>query len=64
MCRVYKTYEELCEDYRAELLHPGDLKPGLAKAINTMLEPVRKHFDSDASAKALLKKVKAYKTTR
>ena len=64
LCRIYKTIEELCADYEAERLHPGDLKPGLAKALNVMLAPVRKHFETDENAKALLKKVKSYKATR
>ena len=64
LCRVYNTIEELCEDFQAERLHPGDLKPGLALALNQMIDPVRKHFETDANAKALLKKVRSYKTTR
>ena len=42
----YQTYEKLEEDYVNELVHPGDLKPAVAKAINAMLDPVRKHFAS------------------
>ena len=36
----------------------GDLKPALSRAINQILMPVRKHFEQDEKAKALLKKVK------
>jgi tyrosyl-tRNA synthetase len=36
----------------------------VTKAINSILEPVRKHFETDAEAKKLLAQVKAYKTTR
>ena len=63
-CRVYQTFDDLCSDYQEERLHPGDVKPGLSKALNAMLAPVRKHFETDENAKALLKKVKSYKTTR
>ena len=63
-CRLYKTIEERCADYEIGTLHPGDLKPGLSRALNLMLAPVRKHFETDDHAKSLLKKVKSYKTTR
>lgn len=36
----------------------GDLKPALTNAINNILQPVRDHFEKDADAAALLKKVK------
>lgn len=62
--RRYASFAELAEDYKAGNLHPGDFKPALAKAINVILEPVRKHFETDPHAKELLKKVKSYKTTR
>lgn len=38
--RTYLTYEELCADYESGALHPADLKPALAKHINTILQPV------------------------
>ncbi|KAK9807376.1 hypothetical protein WJX73_009080 [Symbiochloris irregularis] len=62
--KEYKTIEELCQDFEDGSLHPGDLKPALAKALNIMLAPVRKHFETDENAKALLKKVKSYKVSR
>jgi len=34
------TYEELCADYESGALHPGDLKPALAKHLNAILQPV------------------------
>lgn len=40
-CRTYLTYAELCADYESGALHPADLKPALAKHINTILQPVR-----------------------
>ncbi len=42
----------------------GDLKPALAKALNGILEPVRRHFVENKDAAALLKQVRAYKVTR
>mmetsp|Transcript_46763 Transcript_46763/g.119300 ORF Transcript_46763/g.119300 Transcript_46763/m.119300 type:complete len:399 (-) Transcript_46763:190-1386(-) len=62
--RVYASLEELEADYLAGGLHPGDLKAGLARAINTIIQPVRDHFENNKEAKALLKKVRGYKTTR
>jgi tyrosyl-tRNA synthetase len=42
-------------------LHPGDLKPSVAKAINELLDPVRKHFENDPYAKALVAKIKTFR---
>jgi len=62
--KVYKSYEELEDDYKNGQLHPGDLKPALAKAINEMIEPVRMHFKNDKNARKLLAQVKKLKVTR
>ncbi|KAB5543944.1 hypothetical protein DKX38_012056 [Salix brachista] len=56
--KIYKSFEELVADYESGGLHPGDLKPALAKALNTILQPVRDHFSKDPKAKDLLKRVK------
>jgi tyrosyl-tRNA synthetase len=63
-CRTYTSFSELKKDYEEGQLHPGDLKEGLKSSLNAILEPVRKHFDNDVTAKDLLKKVKQYRTTR
>ena len=63
-CREYTTVEALADDYKSGALHPKDLKDALAAALNKILEPVRQHFEQDANAKALLKKVRSYATTR
>lgn len=62
--KTFKSYEELVADYEEGNLHPGDLKPSLAKAINEILQPVRNHFNDNADAKDLLKRVKGYRVTR
>jgi len=62
--KVYTKYEDVVADYTSGNLHPGDLKPALAKAINELIKPVRDHFEKDEKAKALLKQVKAYKVTK
>jgi tyrosyl-tRNA synthetase len=61
---TYATYEALEADYLADKVHPGDLKASLAAALNTILEPVRRHFEQDANAKELLRQVKGFKVTR
>jgi len=61
---VYATYEELEKDYISGQLHPGDLKPALANAINRMIHPVRQHFKNDKRAKKLLAQVKKFRVTR
>lgn len=61
---VYQSFKELVADYESGKLHPGDLKPALSKALNKILQPVRDHFNNNAQAKDLLKRVKGYRTTR
>ena len=58
--RVYKSYEELAADFGEGKLHPGDLKPALSKVLNELIEPVRKHFQTNPQAKALLKTIQGY----
>ena len=62
--KLYKTYEEMCEDYLKGDLFPGDVKPNVARIINSMIEPVRKHFENDPEAKKILELVNSFKVTR
>ena len=62
--RVYTEFGPLAADYGAGEVHPGDLKPALAAAINAILQPVRDHFERNAEAAALLKQVKSFKVTK
>ncbi|KAF5832012.1 tyrosyl-tRNA synthetase like-protein [Dunaliella salina] len=62
--KTYRNMEEIEADYTSGALHPGDLKPALARAINLILQPVRDHFANDPEAKELLKKVRSYKVTK
>jgi tyrosyl-tRNA synthetase len=50
-------------DYAAAKIHPSELKPAVTSAINSILEPVRKHFES-GEPKALLDKIKTFKITK
>jgi len=61
---VYTDMDTLVRDYEAGALHPGDLKPALAAAINAMIAPVRNHFETNPDAAKLLKQVKSYKVTK
>ncbi|XP_042503879.1 tyrosine--tRNA ligase 1, cytoplasmic [Macadamia integrifolia] len=62
--KTFKSFEEIAADYEKGELHPADLKPALSKALNKILQPVRDHFANDATARDLLKKVKAYRVSR
>lgn len=62
--KTFSSIEELEEDFKSGALHPGDLKPAVANAINSILQPVRDHFKNDATAKKLLEQVKSFKVTR
>jgi len=62
--KTYTSYDECAADYVAGKLHPGDIKPAVAKTLNTLIQPVRDHFNNNAEAKKLLKTVRDYKTTR
>ena len=48
----YLAYEEVEADFLSEALHPGDVKPALARHLNQILQPVRDHFQNNPEAKA------------
>jgi tyrosyl-tRNA synthetase len=58
-----KSFEELEKAYATGKLHPMDLKKAVAEAINSYLEPVRKHF-SKGKLKQLLEQVQSFDVTR
>lgn len=62
--KVYLSMEDLKDDYVKGELHPGDLKPSVARALNEILQPVRDHFQNDPEAKKLLATIKKYKVTK
>jgi len=57
---VYTTYEQLEADFVSGRLHPMDLKTAVAEHINKLLDPVRKHFETDPYAKMLLDMIKKW----
>ncbi len=60
----FKTYKELEETFAKKELHPQDLKVSVVKYLDQLLQPVRKHFEENAEAKALLTQVKSFQVTR
>jgi tyrosyl-tRNA synthetase len=60
---LYACYADVERDYVSGALHPGDLKPALASALNALLEPVRAHFASGPNAE-LLAEVRGFTVTR
>nr|ACG32571.1 tyrosyl-tRNA synthetase [Zea mays] len=61
--KTFTCMNELISDYETGALHPADVKPALAKAINEILQPVRDHFNNNNEAKVLLNTVKKYRVT-
>jgi tyrosyl-tRNA synthetase len=61
---VFTTYKDMEKAYVNKQVHPQDLKNTLVELLNRLLEPVRKHFQEDAGARALLDEVKSYQVTR
>lgn len=59
----FASYMELENAFKEGTLKSIDLKSGVAAAINTLLEPTRKHF-SKGKAKQLLEKVQGFAVTR
>uniref|UniRef100_UPI00358F0456 tyrosine--tRNA ligase, cytoplasmic isoform X2 n=1 Tax=Myxine glutinosa TaxID=7769 RepID=UPI00358F0456 len=44
--KEYSKYQVLEDDFANELVHPGDLKQSVEKTLNSLLEPIRKAFES------------------
>lgn len=44
--KVYTVFEEVEKDFAGEEIHPGDLKASVEVALNKLLEPIRKKFQS------------------
>ncbi|XP_034400519.1 tyrosine--tRNA ligase, cytoplasmic [Cyclopterus lumpus] len=44
--KIYTAFEEVEKDFAEESVHPGDLKASVEVALNKLLEPIRKKFES------------------
>jgi tyrosyl-tRNA synthetase len=62
--KLYTDLTLLEKDYISGDVHFGDLKSSAADHINQLLDPVRKHFETDSYAKKLLELVRSYRVTR
>ncbi|PIY60498.1 tyrosine--tRNA ligase [Candidatus Woesearchaeota archaeon CG_4_10_14_0_8_um_filter_47_5] len=60
----YSSLDELKEAYASGALHPLDLKKSVAAYIDKLVSPVRKHFETNSKAHALLEEVQSFKVTR
>ncbi len=60
---LVQNYAELEQLYGAGKLHPLDLKNAVADALNSLLEPVRRHFSTGKPQK-LLEQVQSFTITR
>ncbi len=60
----FTSYLELEGAYRSGSLHPADLKKGVAEALDTIVSPIRAHFEKDPAAARLYGAVKSAKVTR
>lgn len=54
----FLIFSFLCEEHHSLGACAGDLKDALTVSLNRILQPVRDHFENNAEAAALLKKVK------
>lgn len=53
---VYTDIAQMHDDYRNDVLTPQILKPAVSKAINALLEPIRKEFHDDPDFQDLVEK--------
>ncbi len=60
----FASYNELEEAYLQGKLHPLDLKKTVAKYIDKLVAPIRKHFEENATARSLYETIKNAEITR
>ena len=58
---TYDSFPPVREAFLNGTLSETDLKKGLIKELNKLLDPVRQHFTQDANAKSLLEQVQRFK---
>jgi len=61
---TYASADDVEKDFLEGKLHPKDLKNALSSAINSLLQPVRDHFETNSEAKKLMQLVKKYRVTK
>lgn len=60
----FLSYAELEDAFREGSLHPADLKKGVGESLNSIIAPIRDHFEKDPAARRLYLSVKSAETTR
>jgi len=61
---TYYSYSELEKDFREGKLHPLDLKNAVAEYLNSLIEPIRRHFEKDPEARRLYEFISKTRVTR
>lgn len=61
---VFKNYQDLEESFKTEQLHPGDLKSGVEKQLNRLLEPMRRDFQTPENLKLIAEAYPVEKTKK
>jgi len=61
---VVESVEELERLYSEGKIHPLDLKKATAKALNKLLEPIRRYFAENEEARSILEELKRATITR
>jgi len=60
----FSNYRELETSYVEGNIHPADLKQSTAKYIDELIEPIRRHFETNKTAKKLLEEINNFKVTK
>ncbi|HJX05715.1 MAG TPA: tyrosine--tRNA ligase [Candidatus Nanoarchaeia archaeon] len=60
----FRNYKELEKSFAEGKLHPLDLKKSVAHYVNLLVEPVRKHFETNKKARELKEQVESFEVTR
>ncbi len=60
----FHDYSELEEEFINKKLHPADLKGAVARRLNELIEPVRRHFRNNSRAGQLKEFVEGLQVTR
>ncbi len=61
---AYSDYVTLESDFVRHQLHPADLKPAVARALDTAISPIRRHFEVSGQARQLLEDIQAMEVSR
>jgi tyrosyl-tRNA synthetase len=55
-----QAYDQIASSYQAGGVHPGDLKKALVGWIDTLISPVRTHFETNPHAQNILAKISSF----